>query len=224
MSVFRRMRDITVATLNEHLEQSQDPVKLIDQFLISTRQDIGEAEKLRHQYASHTRQMKQQADQAASMVHKREEQASMALKAGEEHLAKLALQEKILHEEKMDQYNELYAQSNAALQELDEQIDQLKVEYQNVYSKRQYYYARMQTIQLQQRMNQRSHYNNGQNVPRMFNRLDDQVSDLEYEAQSLRDLRRMGQDGSGSAGSMSSGALDKELERLKQKLNNDKKE
>ncbi|KQY84464.1 phage shock protein A [Paenibacillus sp. Root52] len=224
MSVFRRMRDITVATLNEHLEQSQDPVKLIDQFLISTRQDIGEAEKLRHQYASHTRQMKQQADQAAAMVHKREEQASMALKAGEEHLAKLALQEKILHEEKMDQYNELYAQSNTALQELDEQIDQLKVEYQNVYSKRQYYYARMQTIQLQQRMNQRSHYNNGQNVPRMFNRLDDQVSDLEYEAQSLRDIRRMGQDGSGSAGSMSSGTLDKELERLKQKLNNDKKE
>lgn len=123
----------------------------------------------------------------------------MALKAGEEHLAKLALQEKILHEEKMEQYNELYAQSYAALQELDEQIDQLKVEYQNVYSKRQYYYARMQTIQLQQRMNQRGNHN-GQNVPRMFNRLDDQVSDLEYEAQSLRDIRRMNQDGSGVTG------------------------
>ncbi|PRA02300.1 MULTISPECIES: PspA/IM30 family protein [unclassified Paenibacillus] len=223
MSVFRRMRDITVANLNEHLEQSQDPVKLIDQFLVSTRQDIGEAEKLRHQYASHTRQMKQQADQAAGMVNKREEQASMALKAGEEHLAKLALQEKILHEEKMEQYNELYAQSYAALQELDEQIDQLKVEYQNVYSKRQYYYARMQTIQLQQRMNQRGNHN-GQNVPRMFNRLDDQVSDLEYEAQSLRDIRRMGQDGSGVTGNMSSSTLDKELERLRQKLNNDRKE
>ncbi|WP_154959719.1 PspA/IM30 family protein [Paenibacillus polysaccharolyticus] len=223
MSVFRRMRDITVASLNEHLEQSQDPVKLIDQFLVSTRQDIGEAEKLRHQYASHTRQMKQQADQAATMVNKREEQASMALKAGEEHLAKLALQEKILHEEKMDQYTELYTQSAAALQELDEQINQLKAEYQNVYSKRQYYYARMQTIQLQQRMNQRGNYS-GQNVPGMFNKLDDQVSDLEYEAQSLREIRRMGQDGSGLSGNMSSSALDKELERLKQKLNNDKKE
>lgn len=222
MSVFRRMRDITVASLNEHLEQSQDPVKLIDQFLVSTRQDIGEAEKLRHQYASHTRQMKQQADQAAAMVNKREEQASMALKAGEEHLAKLALQEKILHEEKMDQYTELYTQS-AALQELDEQINQLKAEYQNVYSKRQYYYARMQTIQLQQRMNQRGNYS-GQNVPGMFNKLDDQVSDLEYEAQSLREIRRMGQDGSDLSGNMSSSALDKELERLKQKLNNDKKE
>ena len=85
----------------------------------------------------------------------------------------------------MDQYTELYTQSAAALQELDEQINQLKAEYQNVYSKRQYYYARMQTIQLQQRMNQRGNYS-GQNVPGMFNKLDDQVSDLEYEAQSLR--------------------------------------
>ncbi|MNP61200.1 hypothetical protein D3C76_1563560 [compost metagenome] len=81
----------------------------------------------------------------------------------------------------------------------------------------------MQTIQLQQRMNQRGNHN-GQNVPRMFNRLDDQVSDLEYEAQSLRDIRRMNQDGSGVTGSMSSSTLDKELERLRQKLNNDRKE
>ncbi|MDU5950034.1 MAG: PspA/IM30 family protein, partial [Paenibacillus macerans] len=48
MSVFRRVRDITVATLNERLEQSQDPVRLIDQFLIETRQEIAEAEKLHY--------------------------------------------------------------------------------------------------------------------------------------------------------------------------------
>jgi len=54
MSVFRRMRDITVANLNERLEQSQDPVKLIDQFLHSTREEISEAERLYQQYASHT--------------------------------------------------------------------------------------------------------------------------------------------------------------------------
>ena len=67
MSVFRRMRDITVATLNERLEQSQDPVKLIDQFLRATRDDITEVEKLFQQYASHTKQLKQQVDQASSI-------------------------------------------------------------------------------------------------------------------------------------------------------------
>lgn len=219
MSVFRRVRDITVANLNERLEQSQDPVRLIDQFLIETRQEIMEAEKLHHQYSGHTKQLKNQVDQATAMSGKREEQALLAVKAGEDHLAKLALQEKMLYDEKIDQYSGLYAQSLESLQELENQLHELKTEYQTVYSKRQYYYARMETLRLQQRMNQRMNGYGTQDVPKMFNRLEDQVSGMEWEARSLRDLRKTGQDITGQAGSTIQSTLDQELSRLKQKLN-----
>ncbi|MGF7046208.1 phage shock protein A [Paenibacillus sp. DS2015] len=224
MSVFRRMRDITVATLNERLEQSQDPVKLIDQFLIATRDDIAEVDKLFQQYASHTKQLKQQVDQATSMRNKREEQALLALKAGEEQLAKLALQEKIIHEEKLEQYSELLEQSRLSLRELEDQMNELKLEYQSVYSKRQYYAARMENLRLQQRMNQRMGDFGGKDVPKMFNRLEDRISDWELEAQSLRELRRMGQNYVEQASVTVSSVLEKELARLKAKLNNSGKE
>ncbi|MCM3041741.1 PspA/IM30 family protein [Paenibacillus motobuensis] len=214
MSVFRRVRDITLANLNEWLEESQDPVRLIDQFLIETRQEIAEAEKLHYQYAGHTKQLKQQVDQAKVMRDKREEQALLALKAEEEHLAKLALQEKMLYEEKIAQYADLYEQSRQSLQDLESQLNELKTEYQVVYSKRQYYFARMETLRLQQRMNQRMNGFGTQDVPKMFNRLEDRVSDMEWEARSLRELRKTGQDFAGQANSM----LDEELSRLKQKL------
>lgn len=214
MSVFRRVRDITLANLNEWLEESQDPVRLIDQFLIETRQEIAEAEKLHYQYAGHTKQLKQQVDQAKVMRDKREEQALLALKAEEEHLAKLALQEKMLYEEKIAQYADLYEQSRQSLQDLESQLNELKTEYQVVYSKRQYYFARMETLRLQQRMNQRINGFGTQDVPKMFNRLEDRVSDMEWEARSLRELRKTGQDFVGQANSM----LDEELSRLKQKL------
>ncbi|SFS92438.1 PspA/IM30 family protein [Paenibacillus sp. 453mf] len=223
MGVFRRMRDITAATINEHLEQSQDPVKLIDQFLMDTRNEIGEVEKLHQQYSRHTRQLKQQVDEASAMIAKREEQALLALKAEEDHLAKLALQEKMLYEEKYKQYIGLYDQSRDALTELEEQLDNLKTEYQSVYSKRQYYYARMQTIQLQQRMNERSGQYGGRHVPGMFNRLEDRVSDLEYEARSLRDLRRGEQTRETSQYSVSD-LLEREMAKLKKKLENGGKE
>ncbi|WP_211746585.1 PspA/IM30 family protein [Paenibacillus sp. Marseille-Q4541] len=223
MSVFRRMRDITAATINEHLEQSQDPVKMIDQFLMDTRNEIGEVEKLHQQYSRHTRQLKQQVDEASAMIAKREEQALLALKAEEDHLAKLALQEKMLYEEKYNQYIGLYEQSRDALLELEEQLDHLKTEYQTVYSKRQYYYARMQTIQLQQRMNERAGKFGGNQVPGMFGRLEDRVSDLEYEARSLRDLRRGEQERSSLQHSVSD-LLEKELAKLKKKLDNGGKE
>ncbi|GIO43913.1 MULTISPECIES: PspA/IM30 family protein [Paenibacillus] len=219
MSVFRRVRDITVANLNERLEQSQDPVRLIDQFLIETRQEIMEAEKLHHQYSGHTKQLKSQVDQARAMSGKREEQALLAVKAGEEHLAKLALQEKMLYDEKIDQYSGLYAQSLESLQELENQLHELKTEYQTVYSKRQYYYARMETLRLQQRMNQRMNGYGAQDVPKMFHRLEDQVSGMEWEARSLRDLRKAGQDIASQVGSTIQSTLDQELSRLKQKLN-----
>ncbi|AZS17215.1 PspA/IM30 family protein [Paenibacillus lutimineralis] len=214
MSVFRRVRDITLANLNEWLEESQDPVRLIDQFLIETRQEIAEAEKLHYQYAGHTKQLKQQVDQAKVMRDKREEQALLALKAEEEHLAKLALQEKMLYEEKIAQYADLYEQSRQSLQDLESQLNELKTEYQVVYSKRQYYFARMETLRLQQRMNQRMNGFGTQDVPKMFNRLEDRVSDMEWEARSLRELRKTGQDFAGQANS----TLDEELSRLKQKL------
>ncbi|URJ35653.1 PspA/IM30 family protein [Paenibacillus polymyxa] len=222
MSVFRRMRDITAATFNEHLEQSQDPVQLIDQFLYNTRQEIAEAEKLHQQYAVHTRQMKQQLDHALSMQAKREEQALLALKADEEHVAKLALQEKMLYAEKEEQYRELWEQSRESLRELEQQLDTLKTEYQTVHSKRQYYAARVQTLRLQQQMNERAGTYGGRNVPRMFNRLEDRVADMEAETMSLRELRR-GEEYTRDAHSGGS-LLEQEWARLKSKLNNSGKE
>jgi len=218
MSVIKRIRDITVATLNDRLEQAEDPVRLIDQFLISTKQEIAEAEKLYQQYLSHAKQMKQQIDHARAMKEKREEQALLALKAEEEHVAKMALQEKILYEEKIEQYTELYDQSQKALMELEDQINLLKAEYQTVYDKRQYYAARMESVRLQQRMNQRMSSYSAHNVPRMFERLEDRVSDWELEARSFRDLRRMGQEMATQASSTLQLMLDRELNRLKQKL------
>ncbi|WP_405104307.1 PspA/IM30 family protein [Paenibacillus sp. FSL K6-1217] len=221
MSVFRRMRDITVANLNERLEQSQDPVKLIDQFLHSTREEIGEAERLYQQYASHTKQLQQQVNQATAMRDKREEQALLALKAGEDHLAKLALQEKIIHEEKLEQYSGLLETSRQSLFELETQLNELKIEYQTVYSKRQFYAARMESLRLQQRMNQRAGAYGGGDVPKMFGRLEDKMTDWELEAKSLSDLRRMGQEYAVQAGETVATVLEREMARLKEKLNND---
>ncbi|KAA9008670.1 PspA/IM30 family protein [Paenibacillus spiritus] len=225
MSVFRRMRDITVANLNERLEQAQDPVKLIDQFLHSTRQEISEVEALYNQYSQHTKQLQSQVNQAAAMRDKREEQAMLALKAGEENLAKLALQEKIIHEEKLEQYSGLLDQSRQSLMELEGQLSELKLEYQTVYSKRQYYAARMESLRLQQRMNARSAALGGNgDVPKMFGQLEDRLADWELEAKSLRDLRRMGQEYATAAGETVATVLEREMAKLKEKLNRNGKE
>lgn len=218
MSIMRRVRDISVATLNDRLERAEDPVKLIDRYLAEQGEHIRQSERLHQQCMQHATQLKMQYVQAEQLRDKREEQALLALKAGEEHLAKLALQEKMLHEEKYAQYKELYDQTMQSVDELSKQLAELRTDYQEVYNKRQYYVARMQSIQLQQRMNERLGFSGKSGGERIFERLEDRILGLEMEAKTLSEVRRQGQQLMYDAGVSVKSILDNELAKLKQKL------
>ncbi|QAY66816.1 PspA/IM30 family protein [Paenibacillus protaetiae] len=220
MSIMRRVRDITVATLNERLEKAEDPVKLIDQFLWSTREEIIQAERLYQQYTTHSQYLKAQWLQAEQQREKREQQAVTALKAGEEQMARIALQEKVSSEERANQYRELYDQSRQDTLELEEQLREMRSEYQMVYDKREFYAARMESLRLQQRLNSR--YGNqgefGSAPNSMFRKIDDRITDMEHEARSLRDVRRMGQEFISELGNTVQSAIEREMEQLKRRL------
>ncbi|MBM7569115.1 PspA/IM30 family protein [Paenibacillus sacheonensis] len=224
MSIMRRVRDMTAATLNERLEKAEDPVKLIDQFLWSTREEIIQAEKLYQQCSGHGNHLKMQWQQAEQLKEKREQQAIIALKAGEEHVARIALMEKASSEERAVQYRELYEQAAQSIRELEEQLRELRSEYQSVYDKREYFAARMESLRLQQRLNERYAQNGvfnsapGQQSSGIFRRLDDRISDMELEARSLRDLRKAGQEWITGAGQSVQNVIEREMEQLKRKL------
>ncbi|TMV46399.1 PspA/IM30 family protein [Paenibacillus mesophilus] len=216
MSLMRRMRDITVATLNERLEQAEDPVKLIDQYLAAQKEQIMQSEKVHRQLMVHAQSLRQQVTSAEQMRDKREQQALIALKAGEDHVAKMALQEKLLQEEKYEQFKELYDQSKHSIVELEEQLDSLKRDFDEVLSKRQYYMARLESVRLQRRMNESMQGGMGING-RTFHRLEERISDMEIETRTLRDVRQMGRE-LAHAGSAMQQALDRELSQLRTKL------
>ncbi|WP_123039365.1 PspA/IM30 family protein [Cohnella candidum] len=217
MSVMKRVRDMTVATLNDRLEKSEDPVRVIDQFLWSTHQEIVQSEQLQRQYAAHTDGLLRQWKDAEQWMNKREEQALTALKAGEEHAAKLALQDKVSHEERSERYRQLYEQSKQELNDLEQLLHELRSEYRTVYDRRQFYVARMESLRLQQRLNAR--FGSGSEDPsNMFRKLDDRMTDIELEAKSLRDLRRIGQESVLRVGSVVQETIERELQQLKLRM------
>jgi phage shock protein A len=217
MSVVKRMRDMTVASLNDRLEKAEDPVRVIDQFLWSTHQEITQSEGLHQQYATHTEHLHRQWKEAEKWMVKREHQALTALKAGEENVAKLALQDKVIHEERSERYRQLYEQSKMELTDLDQLLQELRNEYRTVYDRRQFYVARMESLRLQQRLNARYAPGNA-DTSQMFRKIDDRLTDIELETRSLRDLRRMGQETLMEAGQVVKNTIERELEQLKRKL------
>ncbi|MFF2158424.1 PspA/IM30 family protein [Paenibacillus chitinolyticus] len=216
MSILKRIRDITVATLNERLEESEDPIRLIDQYLSAKREQLMQSERLYQQCTAHASSLRQQYLSALETKEKREQQAALALKAGEENMARLILHEKLQAEERSDQYRGLYEQAGQSAAELEEELQAMRADYQEVLDKRGFYMARMESARLQQRLNSRLGYGDGSSSPRMFYRMEEHVSDMEMQAHVLRDLRRTTREG----GSQNSNpALEKELEALRRKIN-----
>ncbi len=218
MSLMRRIRDMTVATLNDRLESSEDPVRLIDNYLRTQKTQIGQAEALHQQCVNHALTLRQQYVSAEQLRDKREQQAIIALKAGEEQAARIVLQEKLTEEERWSQYKALYEQGKQSIVDLEEQLQQLKSDYQEVYNKRQYYVARLESVRLQQKMNERMGGLGSQNNPRLFHRLEERVVDLELETRALRDVRRVGQEAIRKTGTFIEQKLEKELAGLRLKL------
>jgi phage shock protein A len=221
MSLGKRFRDITVAKFNEMLENSEDPVRLIDKYLNSQAEQIRESERLLQQCLSHAAGLRQQYMSAAQLMERREQQALIALKAGEDEVARIALQEKMQQEERSVQYKTLYDQSKLGIVELENQMQQLKADFDEVASKRSYYIARLESIRLQQRMNERLRGMGGgvsAEQPRMFDRLDERISDMESTARALREVRSHGREVLQAVGTAASQALDQELAKLKVKL------
>ncbi|MCS7461774.1 PspA/IM30 family protein [Paenibacillus doosanensis] len=221
MSLGKRFRDITVATFNDMLEQSEDPVRLIDKYLSSQAEQIRESEKLLQQCLSHAASLRQEYMSAAQLKERREQQALIALKAGEEEVARIALQEKLQQEERSVQYKALYEQSKLGIVELEEQLQQLKADFEEVAAKRSYYIARLESVRLQQRMNERLRGmggGHGSTPPRMFDRLEERVSDMEMTARTLREVRGQTRDALLSVGNAASQALESEMAKLKSKL------
>ncbi|WP_442602972.1 PspA/IM30 family protein [Paenibacillus sp. KN14-4R] len=218
MSIWKRMRDITVATLNERLESAEDPVRMLDHYLAGMREQLRQSERLHQQCAIHANSLRQQYLTALETKEKRESQALLALKAGEDNMARIVLHEKMQAEERCEQFKKLYEQTKESLTDMEDQLAELRSDYEEAASKRSYYMARMESARLQHRMNARMNAMGG-SMPQVYNRIDERVTDMELEARSMRDLRRMTQEGAYNPGyGQGHPELEQELENLRKKL------
>lgn len=104
MSIFRRLRDVTMASINDLIDKSEDPVKMLNQYLRDMEQDIADAEVAVARQIAVEKKMRQQYEDALEMAERREAQAIKALEAGDEELARRALVDKKEHQQKSDDF------------------------------------------------------------------------------------------------------------------------
>ncbi|KIL37874.1 phage-shock protein [Gordoniibacillus kamchatkensis] len=218
MGIFKRLRDMTMASINDLLDKAEDPVKMLNQFLRDMEEDIVEAESAVAKQIAIEKKFQQQYQEAEEMVQKREEQAMKALEQGNEDLARRALEDKKEHQARFEEMKRQYDLAKTNADKLRAQLTEMKDEFNKMKSKREVLVARAEAAKAQKQINQAISGFGVDNAAKGFSRMEEKVLQLEAEAQASGELSSKRSLDDELEQLDKSGGVDDELAALKAKL------
>lgn len=216
--VFKRVKTVVNSELNAMLDKAEDPVKMLDQFMREMEADMRDAEQSVAKQIANEKMLKKKLDDAVALVEKREQQAMKAIEAGNEDLARRALEDKKNHQAQVDQLRESHERTKGDADQLKARLDEMKSEYQQMRLKKDTLKARAESAKTRTKMNRAMSNIGNDKSKRGFDRMEEKVMRYEAEAETSEDLKSSNKSLDDEFDALGKDDVDDELEALKRKM------
>lgn len=136
MGIFKRLKTITNAQMNGLLDGMEDPIAMLNEYSREMEQELVKAQNA---LALQILVEKKQAAlilETEGLIAKRTRQARLAVDRGEGPIAKLAVQEKLTHENQLALYQQQFETIKEQTQILFDKINELKETYNELQHKK----------------------------------------------------------------------------------------
>ncbi|AET60825.1 PspA/IM30 family protein [Paenibacillus sp. NRS-1782] len=188
MSIFKRLRDLTMSNINSIIDKAEDPVKMTDQYIRDMQEDLEDAEKAVAAQIAIEKRFKQQYEEQAALVKKREEQAHTAAKAQNVDLARRALEEKKSAEQKMTEFKAGYEQNKAAADNLRGKLDEMRRQLTEMKNKRETLVARYNAAKAQTEINKAMNGFSSDTATAGLKRMEEKMLQAEARAEASNEM------------------------------------
>lgn len=188
MGIFSRLAQLIKSNLNDLISKSEDPEKMLNQVVLEMNTQLVEAKKQVAASIADEKRLAKQAEQELANAAEWERRAMMALRAGNEELAKEALARKREHDALAVSFQEQWQKQKTAVESLKRALRMLNDKIEEAKRKKNVLVARKKRAEAQKAIQETMSGLKDQSAFETFQRMEAKIDQMEAEAEAEGEL------------------------------------
>ena len=188
MGIFARLAALIKSNLNDLISSAEDPEKMLNQVVIDMANQLIEAKKQVAVAIADEKRLAKQAEGEAAKGAEWERRAMMAVRAGDDALAKEALQRKKEHSSLAQTYKDQWAKQKKQVDQLKLALRVLNNKIEEAKRKKQVLIARKRRAEAQKKIQETMSGLTNASAFETFDRMEEKIDQIEAEAEAATEL------------------------------------
>jgi len=188
MGLLDRLSRLIRSNLNDFVSKAEDPLKILDQSVADMQEDLVKLRQAVAMAIASQKRLENQSGQAKEQIKNWFSRAELALKKGEDDLAREALSRKKTFQQTFDSLSSQFQAQNGQVEKLKKSLLLLERKIAEARTKKDMLKARAQAAKAQQQIQTAVGDLSGKSAMAAFERMEDNVEALEASGQAALEL------------------------------------
>lgn len=188
MGIFARLARLIKSNINDLISRSEDPEKMLNQIVIDMNTQLIEAKKQVAASIADEKRLAKQAEGELASAREWERRAMMAVRAGDDNLAKEALARKKEHDQLTEQYRAQWQKQKQAVDQLKLALRALNSKIEEAKRKKTLLVARKKRAEAQKAIQETMSGLRNASAFEAFDRMAGKIEQMEAEAEAGAEL------------------------------------
>jgi len=188
MGIFARLATLIKSNLNELISRSEDPEKMLNQIVLEMSNQLLEAKRQVAQSIADEKRLQKQVEQETLNAAEWEKRAMLAVRAGDDALAKEALSRKKEHQTLAEQFQDQWSKQKQAVEQLKLALRALNNKIEEAKRKKNLLIARKKRAEAQKAIQETMSGLKNASAFETFDRMAGRIEQMEAEAEAHAEL------------------------------------